>query len=63
MAGFFRTIFAPDKEAVEKLHAKATHQSDRVVRAAYALQETIKEMVNENDRLTKRQPPNENIPS
>jgi hypothetical protein len=59
MAGFFQAIFHKDRKAINELHARAVHQSDRAVRAANRLQDTIREMVDENDRLTNRQPPHE----
>lgn len=52
--GFFATIFHKDKQAVERLHREVVRTSDRAINTANALSETIRGMVENNDRLTHR---------
>jgi hypothetical protein len=51
MAGFFKTIWAQDKKAVERLKETATKQADKTVGAANALEATIRDMLEAKRQL------------
>jgi len=54
MSAVLKSIFAPNDGSRKEVHRKVVESRERVQQAANRVEETIREMLDRNDRLTGR---------